>query len=176
MNGFQDKKQSQSAQNASPHIGTEKEIWKDVKGYEGIYKVSNHGRVYSYPKKNLKGYGATHNGKILKPCPSIKNKTYCGVVLSKGKTRKKSNIHRLVLETFVPNKKSSKLVVNHKNGIKKDNRLCNLEWCTRSQDRQHAYDTGLRKITKRMRDNCSLIRKKYVIEMGLNRWRKYGSK
>lgn len=121
-----------------------KERWKDIKGYEGIYKVSTFGKVYSYPKKTKTGYGAQHNGKFLKPY-SYKGHYYC--VAFCGGRRKL--VHRLVLETFVK-KPKDKNVVHHKNGIKHDNRVENLEWSTQKENCQCAHRDGLWKKTKKV--------------------------
>jgi hypothetical protein len=108
------------------------EIFKDIEGYEGVYQVSNLGNVKSYKNKN---------GKILSP--NINSKGYAMVGLMCN-TQKNCTIHRLVAEAFLsnPEKKSQ---VNHINGNKTDNRLENLEWVTPSENRIHAYKTGLQK-------------------------------
>lgn len=93
------------------------EIWKDIKGYEGDYKVSNYGRIKSF-KKNKEV--------ILKQV--IKN-GYCYVCLTKNKKSKTFRVHRLVAETFILNYNNYPCV-NHINEIKTDNNVDNLEWCT----------------------------------------------
>ena len=106
------------------------EIWKDIKGYEGDYQVSNLGRVRSLDRvqdiPNRWG-GVTHRckkGVMLKPCFDGK-KNYLHITL-KNHSR---DIHRLVAETFIPNP-NNYTEVNHKNEDKTDNRVNNLEWCT----------------------------------------------
>lgn len=98
------------------------EIWKDVVGYEGLYQVSNLGRVRSL------WHDVWHKGKILKPSFDGK-KNYLFVGLHKNGKTTQRNIHRLVAETFIPNPNNFPCV-NHINEIKTDNRACNLEWCT----------------------------------------------
>lgn len=94
----------------------EKEEWRDIPGYEGVYKVSNLGKVKSIKFKNER---------ILKP---DKDRGYHKVSLYTNGTRKKYFVHRLVCCAFLDlNLLSSELVVNHINGIKDDNRLYNLE-------------------------------------------------
>ena len=94
----------------------EKEIWKDVIGYEGLYQISNTGRI-----KSLEKYVKNHNKllkkseKILKP--QIIKKGYLRIGLSKENVSKKFLIHRLVAETFIPNP-NNKPQVNHKNRYK----------------------------------------------------------
>ena len=115
------------------------EIWKDIQGYEGIYQVSSHGRVKSlnYNKTGLEG--------ILNP--NNNGKGYLQVYLTKNKKSKKVLIHRLVAQAFLY-KPIDKNYVNHKDGNKSNNNVNNLEWCTRSENQQHAFDTGLINKTK----------------------------
>lgn len=95
------------------------EIWKDIKDYEGLYQVSNLGRVMS-----LK-YNHGDNKCILN---GGKSRGYLTVLLYKG-DRRKYLVHRLVAEAFLPNPDGLPCV-NHKNEDKTDNRVENLEWCT----------------------------------------------
>lgn len=109
------------------------EIWKDVVGYEGLYKVSNLGRV-----KSLKGYH--RKDCILK----LRNNLYgyLTVGLSKHNKSKRIKVHRLVAETFIPNPQNYEQV-NHIDGNKLNNNVLNLEWCNRSYNMKHAYDNNL---------------------------------
>jgi hypothetical protein len=109
------------------------EIWKTIENYEGLYQVSNLGRVKSLPRN-------TTRGKIL--ANRIDKKGYHYVSLSKNGKEKPYSIHRLVALSFIENPEG-KITVNHKNGIKADNNLLNLEWATRSENQIHAYATGL---------------------------------
>ena len=118
------------------------EIWKDIKGYEGLYQVSNLGRV-----KSLERY-VNHSGnskrivyeKILKPV--IDNTKYYVVSLWKNNIHKRVHIHRLVIETFILNIEN-KSFVNHIDGNKLNNCIDNLEWCTPQENNIHAYTIGL---------------------------------
>jgi hypothetical protein len=123
------------------------EIWKNIKGFEGAYQVSNHGRVKSLYRVITRGDGVkkTISEKIMNP--SRDRAGYPTVCLSIGSLRKPYKVHRLVLEAFIENPEN-KACVNHKNGVKHDNRLENLEWATHQENSQHAFDTGLRTAPK----------------------------
>lgn len=110
------------------------ELWKDIKGYENIYQISSLGNVKSC------NYNRTGIARILKP---IITKGYLCVGLNIKGQQKKYKIHKLVAEAFIPNP-DNKLQINHKNGLKTDNRVENLEWSTAKENLRHALDTGLR--------------------------------
>ena len=113
------------------------EVWKDIKGYEGLYQISNLGNVKSLPKYRVKyGYGEI----ILKQ--SISRNGYKIVGLSKNNKYKTVYIHRLVAEAFIPNPKN-KLEINHIDGNKQNNFVGNLEWNTRKENGKHAWKMGL---------------------------------
>lgn len=119
----------------------ESEIWKDIPNYEGLYQVSNIGRVRSLDRRvRNKNYTQLKKGIILKFYFSKNG--YHRVKLSKENKSKHYQVHRLVLYAFI---KVSDLEVNHKNGKTDDNKLSNLEYCTPSENIKHAYATGLMK-------------------------------
>lgn len=114
-----------------------KEIWKDIKGYEGLYQVSNLGNIKSLGRLVTRG-----NNQVFKPesllMPGVKNTGYCNVILCKEKTKKTFLIHRLVAVEFISNPENKK-TVNHKDGNKLNNHIQNLEWNTLSENLKHAY-------------------------------------
>lgn len=101
------------------------ENWKAVKGYENLYEVSDLGRVKSL----------TYN-KIMKP--NFKKRGYTQISLYKDKKVMWVTYHRLVLMNFMENVNNYP-TINHKNGIRHDNRLENLEWVTDSENNTHRY-------------------------------------
>ncbi len=103
---------------------TENEIWKDVVGFEGLYKVSNKGNVYSVERISLQGRKI--GGRILKPSPNSGG--YLLVGLCKNGKIKKKYMHRLVAEAFLPNPENHPQI-NHIDEVKDNNELSNLEWC-----------------------------------------------
>ena len=105
------------------------EEWKEVHGFEGIYQVSNLGRV------KTENYNNTNRPKILSPY-NVHN--YRRIRLGYMGHGRSTSIHILVAEAFVPNP-DNKPYVNHKNGDKGDNRADNLEWVTRSENALHSY-------------------------------------
>ena len=110
----------------------ENEVWKDVVGYEGLYKVSDRGNVYSVERLNSRGRKI--GGRIMKP--NYRRDGYLEVGLSNDGKVKTKLIHRLVTEAFIPNPKKLP-EVNHKDEIKTNNRVGNLEWCTRGHNINH---------------------------------------
>ena len=118
------------------------EEWKPIKGYEGLYEVSNTGKVRSLDHYNTNGkVDILYKGKILNGFLDGKN-NYKMVMLSKSKTdQKKFLVHRLVAETFIENS-DNKREVNHKDGNKLNNDVSNLEWCSSKENKEHAFKNG----------------------------------
>lgn len=125
----------------------ENEVWKDVKGYEGLYRVSNMGQVKSLTRtrKNHSKIQVVP-GKIL--TQSVASNGYFTVSFCAGTVQKTICVHRIVAEAFIPNP-DGKRTVNHKNGVKTDNRVENLEWATYSENLTHAHHFGLNKVFTR---------------------------
>ena len=109
-----------------------KEIWRDIKGYEGLYQVSNMGRVKSKNgllHLNTNTYGYKH------------------ITLSKENERKTQTVHTLVAMAFVDNP-LNKPQVNHKDGNKENNTADNLEWVTQEDNNRHAINNHLRNVKR----------------------------
>lgn len=112
---------------------------KDILGYEGLYAITKDGRIWSYPRGGRKG-------KFLKTSISVHGYVVANLTTKVGKKSKHYTpfVHRLYAFAYLPNPLNLPQI-NHKNGIKTDNRLENLEWCTPQQNTQHGYDIGLNK-------------------------------
>ena len=107
-----------------------KEIWHNVKGYEGLYLISTYGRVLSAPRN-----GTKLEWHILAP-HFVRG--YIQYELSKNNQKKEYKTHRLVAQAFLYNPEK-KREVNHIDGDKYNNRLDNLEWATTSENQIHAH-------------------------------------
>lgn len=119
------------------------ERWRAIKGYEGYYEISDYGRVRSLDRYIKCTYITKLKGKICSQNYKYQQKgNYCRVALCQNGKVKHILVHRLVAQTFIPNPNNYKQI-NHKNGIKDDNRVCNLEWCTSSENIKHAYKNNL---------------------------------
>lgn len=123
-----------------------KEEWKDINGFEGLYQVSNHGRVKSLKRvikrKNRGEFSDSYpvKEKILKPY--VNSIGYETVTLHDKNGHSPFLIHRLVAEVFIPNKQN-KPQVNHKDCDKTNNYFKNLEWCTIPENLKHASENNL---------------------------------
>lgn len=101
------------------------EQWKDVVGYEGLYEVSNLGRVRNKKRNTM--------------VTLLDNNGYHRVELWKNNERRRYMLHRVVAMTWIPNDDETKIQVNHINEIKTDNRVENLEWCTASYNNKYGH-------------------------------------
>jgi hypothetical protein len=118
-----------------------KEIWKDIKGYDQYYQVSNLGRVRSKDRmiNNPRGLSYFKRGRILKS--ELDRYGYPQVSLCINQKRKAFKIHRLVANAFIQNPEN-KPNINHINFITNDNSIFNLEWCTQKENAIHSYKNG----------------------------------
>lgn len=130
------------------------EQWLDIPGYEGLYQISNFGRVKSFYFKNPR---------ILKP---HKVKGYSNVELYKNKKKKQFYIHRLVMENFCPIENMNVLDVNHKDENKSNNHISNLEWMTHKDNLN--YGSRAEKARMKMQGkNSSRSKKVRCIEKNI---------
>lgn len=125
----------------------EEKIWNDVPEYEHLYEVSNDGEIRNKKTK-----------RILRSSLRV---GYPSISLSKNNKKKTCNIHRIVAKTFIDNSENLP-IVNHKNGNKTDNRVCNLEWVSSKQNVVHALNEKLtkpfkQKVEQYLRDGVTLI-------------------
>lgn len=123
-------------------MGSEAEVWKPIKGYEGFYEVSTHGRVRSVERIVR---GRNNSARIIKSkikAQRINTAGYLSVNLNKGNVYKTFRVHRLMAEAFIQNPNNLP-IINHIDGNKLNNTIANLEWCDYSYNALHAHRTGL---------------------------------
>lgn len=134
------------------------EIWRDIPNYEGWYQVSNIGNVRSVDREFVNSIGRKCflKGAPIKPIPS---KGYLRVGLKKHQEVKRVQIHRLVAIAFIPNPNNFE-TVNHINGVKSDNRVENLEWCTIQDNIRHAFANNLGGFQEKSLDKLAIINEK----------------
>lgn len=136
------------------------EEWRDVYGYEGIYEVSNLGRIKSLSRKRVNGSGYyIQKEKILKQ--AMTSTGYKMIGFSVNKARKYFKVHRLVAMAFLGLPPKNRTIINHKDGNPLNNNVNNLEWCSMKYNNLHARVTGLRRLFKISRKE---LREKIIIE------------
>lgn len=119
------------------------EEWRDITGYEGLYQVSNWGRVKTMARLHREDRPYMKQERLMKP--PVNNVGYPQVCLYKDKKGVIHSVHRLVATAFLERKPEHR-VINHIDGNKQNNRIDNLEWCTYGHNQSHAIRTGLIKI------------------------------
>ena len=121
------------------------EIWKPLRGYEGLYEVSNKGRIKSLPRnylrkrKGRKDHIVKVKGKVLKQC--VGTTGYYIIRIRKDKKCKTKKVHRLIAKTFLPEIKGCN-IVNHIDGNRLNNSIENLEWTTHQGNSDNAIERG----------------------------------
>lgn len=135
-------------------VNPSQEIWMDIKGYEGKYQISNHGRIKSLSRitNNRNGEFKTKE-KIMKPTKSRNG--YLIVSLWENNKQKKKLVHKLVAEAFIKNPEHY-TEINHKDENKKNNNMINLEWC------DHKYNMNYGKVRNKISQS----------RMGIEPWNK----
>ena len=141
----------------SPGFLVMKEIWKDIEEFSGLYQVSTKGRIKSlrrlmFVNRLGKIIKKVSPEKILNPHTNIRG--YVHLALQDNGYCKHLRVHRIVAMAFIPNPEN-KPDINHKNGIKSDNRVENLEWCTPQENIRHAQLNNL--TLKGERHGCSKL-------------------
>ena len=131
----------------------EQEVFKPIVGYEDLYKVSNMGNFLSFHKGSWKKMKTTDH------CTG-----YSIIGLVKGGKQKLFRAHRVVAAHFCEKKEGCN-IVNHKNGIKRDNRAFNLAWTTPSGNSLHSFSIGLSEVKKGEKSNLSILKESDVIKI-----------
>lgn len=129
-------------------------VWKDIPTLQGRYQVSDTGLVRSLPRN-------TTRGKLLKQATVLDYRVF-GYNYS-FKKNKLMKVHRAVASAFIPNPDNLPQV-NHKNGLKADNRVENLEWCTASDNLKHAFKTDLKSL-KGENHNQNILTEEMVLSI-----------
>ena len=135
---------------------------KDIRGYEGRYAITQDGAVYSYLTSRFLKHFYDQRG-------------YYSVCLFKEGKSKRKRVHRLVAEAFIINKENYDFI-NHKDGIKTNNLVSNLEWCSASMNVKHAYEAGL---YENQREAARKMGKKYgsqYVHLAVEKTRKLSEK
>ena len=141
------------------------EIWKSIKGYEGLYEVSNFGNVKSLERQvlgRLSSYTRSVKERILKLKTS--NYGYLEVSLHKEGKLSTKRVNRLVAIAFI-NNVNNYSQVNHIDGNKLNNNIDNLEWVNNSMNQIHAHKTGLKRSLKGENSNRAILTNEKVLDM-----------
>lgn len=143
------------------------EVWKDIEGYEGLYQVSNLGRIKSVKRiVNCKNEAKLSiKEKILIQAKGTRG--YKFVRLSKNNKSKTIRVHKIVAKAFIPNKNNGK-VINHLDCNVENNCVSNLEWCTQSENVKYSWKLGRCEISRKALLENSKNRRKKINQYDLN--------
>ena len=144
--------------------------WRDIKGYEGFYQVSDTGLIKSIGRNIRKRMYGGKIGDYYRPDKILSSgllRGYHHITLRKDNKSKIYKVHRLVLQTFNPCDNYKELQVNHKDGNKSNNNLSNLEWCSSQDNQLHRY--------QKLYNNSKLSNHSYITKNN-GRWRLRGFK
>lgn len=119
------------------------EQWKEIEGFDGLYLVSNLGRVLRKRREYINPQGATCVVEEKELKPSLNGNGYLHYKIRYNGTRKTLKAHRLIALAFIPNP-DNKPYINHIDGNKTNNNISNLEWVTAKENTRHAVALGLR--------------------------------
>lgn len=123
---------------------------REIPGYAGLYSASSDGRIWAHGGKS----NANLRGKWLRGRPTKDG--YLNVAVYKDGVRKDVRAHRLIAWAWLGGPPDPASEINHRNGVKTDNAPSNLEWCDRSHNQRHAWDSGLKRLSDRQRAALAL--------------------
>lgn len=145
------------------------EIWKPIENYETRYEVSSFGnirRLADVPRVDNRG--RVTGRKMRAMVGGVNSFGYRTVILTKDNKARSFKVHRLVAKAFLSNQ-NERPQVNHINGVKTDNRVENLEWCTNQHNVLHAFKLGLNKVRRGEANNLARITEKDAIFIKRNK-------
>lgn len=128
------------------------EIWKDIKGYEGFYQVSNLGRVRSLPRPIRRGKGVAMSSEKILCCTIDKSTGYRKSVLWRNNTAHRTYVHRLVAEAFIPNNEN-KPCIDHIDADRTNNIPSNLKWVTYKENNNNPIYTSRNSVSRTGENN-----------------------
>ena len=146
---------------------SDEEIWTAVSGYEGTYEVSTHGNVRSLDRTDCRGQ--KRKGRLLRTRTGRKGYPLVNLCLE-GVANPALSVHRLVATAFLPPPRPDQTQVNHIDGVKTNNHVANLEWCSPAENNRHACATGLRDTCLGEAHWCAKLDNSAVLEIYRRAW------